>query len=414
MKASENELLTRVGPGTPGGEMFRRYWHPVGLSADLGSKPKLVRILGEDLVLFRKRDGVCGLVDAICPHRGANLVAGYVEGEGIRCAYHGWLFDVKGRCLEQPAEPASSRLKDRVTQKSYPVEELGGLIFAYLGPDPRPLLPQFDVLVSQDGQRRPGFARHVPANWLQVVDNHQDPSHTTYLHIQMQPWEERPQCHYVETALGSMSIQVRSGPQPNTKYVRETHFIAPNGLKVCIPDAENEDFSSPSTRRLVWVVPMDDENSIEWELLFAPNKRDGTPSRFKYDPDPKLYRMDVPKPYQEYINPGVPCVPEYDSDGAVGATVVLRQDTLIQSSQGRIQPRENERLGVSDQGVILLRKIVKDCIDAVASGKDPKGLIRDPEDNECVVVEATEEVIPNDEFDRMIKVGSLYAARAAT
>lgn len=411
MNVEENLRLTQVGSGTPGGEMLRRYWHPVGVSADLGTKPKLVKLLGEELALFRRADGTCGLIEAKCPHRGASLVAGRVEGDGLRCAYHGWLFSPKGKCLEMPMEPADSRLRSRITQKAYPVEELGGLVFAYLGPEPRPLLPRYDVLVDTNGVRRPNFARYVPANWLQLVDNHQDPGHTTFLHVEMQPWVEQPECYYVNTHLGSMSIQVRSGPRPKTKYVRETHFFAPNGLKVCIPDQENEDFSVPSTRRFVWVVPMDDYQSIEWEVLFAPFDSNGNPTRFKYDADAQLYRMDAPQPYQEYICPGKLPVAAYDADGARGATVILRQDTLIQASQGARQPRENERLGVSDEGVVKLRRVIAECINRVSSGDDPIGVIRNPEDNTRVEVEAAEEVVSDEEYEKAIRCGGLFAAR---
>ena len=142
MKSEDNYELTRVGAHTPAGRMLRRYWHPVGVSADLKDTPKLVKILGEELVLFRKPDGQCGLLDSRCPHRGANLATGYVEAEGLRCPYHGWLFSVSGACLQQPCEPADSRFKERIQQVNYPVQELGGLVFAYLGPSPAPELPR--------------------------------------------------------------------------------------------------------------------------------------------------------------------------------------------------------------------------------------------------------------------------------
>jgi 5,5'-dehydrodivanillate O-demethylase len=413
MKAEENIELTRVGPDTPAGRMLRRYWHPVGVSDDLKNTPKSVKILGEELVLFRKPDGSCGLLGSRCPHRGAALAAGYVEAEGLRCPYHGWLFSASGACLDQPCEPANSRFKERITQRNYPVQELGGLVFAYLGPLPAPELPRVDMLVDPKGTRRAAFARYVPSNWLQLVDNHQDPTHTTWLHNQMQPWQESPECHYFDSPIGSIAVAARSGPRTGTRYVREVHFITPNGIKVPIPDNGEAAFASPSTLRYAWVVPMDDYNSIEFEVLFAPFDSAGNPTHFKYDADPALYEMPVPQPYAEYINPGSNSYPDYEAAGARGATVILRQDTLIQGSQGTIQPRENEHLAVSDQGVIKLRRILKECIDAVARGEDPRGVIRQPPKDGIVHVEVAEEIINEDEFKALVSHQGLAAARAA-
>ncbi|WP_337180027.1 Rieske 2Fe-2S domain-containing protein [Hydrogenophaga borbori] len=413
MKTEDNIVLTRVGPDTPAGRMLRRYWHPIGLSDDLKDQPKLVKLLGEELVLFRQPDGHCGLLESRCPHRGANLAAGYVESEGLRCPYHGWKFSATGACLDQPCEPAGSRFKERIRQVSYPVQELGGLVFAYLGPQPTPQLPRWDVLVNPNGRRRPAFARYVPANWLQLVDNHQDPSHTTWLHQQMPSWQQTPECHYFESPLGSIAVAARQGPREATRYVREVHFIAPNGMKVPIPDLDHADFDQPSTLRHVWVVPIDDHQSIEWEVLFAPFDKSGQATPFNYDADPALYDMPRPRPYAEYITPGTPDYPDYFGGGARGATVILRQDTLIQSSQGVVQPREHEHLATSDRGVMLLRRILKECIDAVARGEDPRGVFRDPPAQGVIYVEAVEEIVSEEEFQALLAHEGLDAARAA-
>ena len=142
MTREENETLTRVGAGTPMGDLLRRYWWPVGMSADAKDKPTFVRLLGEDFVLFRDGEGRPGVLGAYCSHRRANLCLGDVEAAGLRCRYHGWLYDVEGRVLQTPGEPAESGLTDSIRHPSYPVEELGGLVFTYLGPQPVPLLPQ--------------------------------------------------------------------------------------------------------------------------------------------------------------------------------------------------------------------------------------------------------------------------------
>ncbi len=158
LSREQNELLTRTGPGTPGGALLRRYWQPVALARELppGGDPVPVDLLGEELVLFRDPDGRVGLLDRHCCHRGTDLTFGRIEDGGLRCLYHGWLYDVTGKCLEQPGEPEGSTYKDKVRQTAYPVVERAGAFFAYLGPDPAPEFPHYDFLV---GARRPHATR---------------------------------------------------------------------------------------------------------------------------------------------------------------------------------------------------------------------------------------------------------------
>src|SRR5438552_736885 len=177
-----NEKLTRVGPGTPMGTLLRRYWFPIAGTAELEDNPvKKVRLLGEDLVLYRDRSGKLGLIDEPCPHRRVSMEYGIPEAEGLRCPYHGWVFNHEGKCLEQPAEPWDSTFKDRVTTKAYQVQELGGLVFAYMGPSPAPLLPRYDVLVWDNAIRHVGVTM-IPCNWMQAMENSLDPTHVEWLH----------------------------------------------------------------------------------------------------------------------------------------------------------------------------------------------------------------------------------------
>src|SRR5439155_25380978 len=164
----ENELLTRVGPGTPGGELLRRYWLPVAAAQELTeeSPTKFVRVLGEDLILFKDKSGNFGLIQDHCVHRGASLLYGRVEERGIACAYHGWLYDTQGNCLECPAEPAGSNLHVTVRQRAYPVQKVVGLYWAYLGPLPAPALPRYDILVRRDGRRTLQLRGQVDCNYL--------------------------------------------------------------------------------------------------------------------------------------------------------------------------------------------------------------------------------------------------------
>src|SRR5438045_1009629 len=178
----QNDLICQVGPGTPGGNRFRRYWVAAGYSVDFqpGGQPKAVRLLGEDLVMFRDVDGEMGLLGLRCSHRLTSLAYGRVEYGGIRCPFHGWVYDVNGRCLEQPAEPVS--FADRIRHPSYPCQDLGGMIFAYMGPAAlRPLLPNYEVLVREDGSRQDRYWA-MDGNYLQHVEGALDTVHFSYLH----------------------------------------------------------------------------------------------------------------------------------------------------------------------------------------------------------------------------------------
>lgn len=182
----QNERLTKVGPGTPCGDLLRRYWQaicPAGEITEANPK-KRVRIMGEDLLVYRAADGEVLCIQEHCPHRRASLFYGFIEPGGIRCCYHGWKYDAVGQCIERPFEPGAP---DKIRARAYPVEELGGLLFAYLGPDPEraPLLPRWDVLVRDDGRRNIVVMPMHDCNWLQVQENTVDSVHTYYLHGHM-------------------------------------------------------------------------------------------------------------------------------------------------------------------------------------------------------------------------------------
>ena len=178
----ENELLTRIGPGTRMGTLLRRYWWPFAAASDMDNRWTMpVRLLGENLVVYRDRSGALGLIAEQCPHRRASLVYGIPTANGLRCPYHGWAFDHAGHCTEQPNEPANSTFKDKVAIAGYPIEELGGLLFAYLGPLPAPLVPRLAPYVVPGAIRLVG-KQVVPCNWLQIMENSLDPIHTEWLH----------------------------------------------------------------------------------------------------------------------------------------------------------------------------------------------------------------------------------------
>ncbi|MEA3024786.1 MAG: 5,5-dehydrodivanillate O-demethylase oxygenase subunit, partial [Alphaproteobacteria bacterium] len=184
LTAEQNELLTRVGPGTPCGDMMRRYWHPIAAVSELeGHKwNKRIRLLGEDLVLYRDKQGRMGLIAEQCPHRRASLAYGMPTDDGIRCPYHGWEFGHQGQCLSQPNEPEKSSFKSKIKTPAYPVEEMGGMFWAYMGSaEEKPLLPRIDGFVTDGAIRMCGRAL-IPVNWLQIMENSLDPIHTEWLH----------------------------------------------------------------------------------------------------------------------------------------------------------------------------------------------------------------------------------------
>ncbi|HET6598675.1 MAG TPA: Rieske 2Fe-2S domain-containing protein, partial [Burkholderiaceae bacterium] len=263
------EELTRVGRGSPMGELLRRYWHPVGLSTDACNVPARVRVLGEDLVLFRDSQGRPGLLHERCAHRGASLYYGRTEEQGIRCCYHGWLFDVTGNCQDQPCEPNGGIARARMRQPWYPVEERYGLVFAYMGPDDRrPLLPTYDVLetlapgevletdANSIGSGGPVI---VPCNWLQHYENVMDPYHVPILHGSFSGPQFvaqmglMPEVTFETYALGIRSTSLRRLDGARV-HRRITEALTPTVRMVASPRVEEYGRCSI----VGWVLPIDD------------------------------------------------------------------------------------------------------------------------------------------------------------
>ena len=370
MDARENETLTRVGPGTAAGETLRKYWLPIGFSHEIKPDfPKLVRWLGEDLILFRDEHGRVGLVEPTCPHRGTSLEYGWIEGGGLRCCYHGWVFDVGGRCLEQPGEPPGSTFKDRIKLKAYTVRELGGIVWAYMGSGEPPSLPRYDFLVREDGERT--FAGYLRAcNFMNQLDNCLDPVHATVLHgrevhgVRQNPErQESPEFEVVADELMASYVARRQGPIADQEWHREVSYTPPilvihdGGSLPGQPDAFFAD--------VAWRMPVDDYNSYSFILKFFPFKN-GKPSARKA----REMRKAPPLMRGSRV--------QFDM------TTVNGQDSAAQISQGAIADRSKEHLGHSDRGVIQVRKLWMSAIQAVMRGEDPPGLIRDLKEEEMI------------------------------
>ena len=375
---AQNERLTQTGRGTPGGELLRRYWWPVAASTQLENESVMsVRLMGEDLALYRTESGKLGLVAERCSHRGASLVYGIPEEEGLRCPYHGWRYDATGRCNDTPGEssgkleassetqsrPARERtaFSDKVCIAGYPVEELGGLIFAYLGPKPAPLLPRWDVLARDDLRREVGIT-DLPINWLTLAENQMDPYHLDYLHTRYMNYvmkkrgkpkiaEER---RHVDIAfdvweLGIMKRRLLEGDDPETseEWLVGHPLLFPNTLAL-----------GGERPRLGYRV-LDDTHLRVYSVFSFPYQ-DGE---------------ERPQPMKWYE------IPYLHDDGSFIVETVLGTDFMACVTQGAIPDRTNERLGTTDRGVILYRKLLEEQIAAVERGEDPLGIIRDPARN---------------------------------
>lgn len=361
---SSNETLTRVGPGTPMGDLMRRYWQPIaGASEFDDTDTKPVRLMGEDLVLYRDLSGNYGLVDRHCPHRRADMSYGYVEACGLRCNYHGWLFDAEGCCTEQPFEEmvdSESRFKDKVRIKAYPVEEKAGLLWAYLGPEPRPLVPTWEPFTWGNGFVQIVLSE-IPCNWFQCQENSIDPVHFEWMHSN---WKTR--------------LEGRTGP------------YAPTHVKVAFEEfdhgfiyrrvREDTDENNPlwtvgrvclwpnalfTGGHFEWRVPIDDENTLSVGWFF--NR--------------------VPKEREPYAQEEIPCWHSPIVDRETGRWItshVMNQDFIAWVGQGPVTDRTQEHLGHSDRGVIMIRKRFLDDMEAIEKGGDPKAIIRDPLRNDCI------------------------------
>ena len=274
----ENTLLTQTGPGTPGGDLLRRYWQPVALSSDIADGPIAIRVLSEDLVLFRDEAGRPGLLGLHCPHRCADLSYGRVEDGGLRCLYHGWLFDIEGRCLEQPAEPDGSTYKDEVRHKSYPCREAAGAIFAYLGPGAPPLFPGFHFLSAPEAHVHQTKLYHR-CNYLQANEGNIDPAHLSYLHGFKKPLAEkgeqslkvqqaiirdiRPKIEIERTRFG-IRIYAQRHSEAGQKLVRITNYVFPN-LGFFAGEGGR---SGPGGYSVHWHVPIDDASHWRYDFVY--------------------------------------------------------------------------------------------------------------------------------------------------
>lgn len=374
--------LPRVGPETPAGQWLRRYWVCVSRDEDLKDIPVGLKILGEDLVLFRDLSDRAGLVGSHCPHRGSSLEYGDIEDKGIRCPYHGWLFDVTGQCLEQPAEPEGSNFHKKISHLAYPVRELGGLLFAYMGPEPDrpPPLPRYAPLVRGDGQRFLEPPRHYDYNWFNFFENAPDVSHLSILHrysgYGKQSWgnnffsyDDIPPFEMAETEFGLKAVSRKPGPETGTEFIHELGAFFPS--IVHLGSVNSQGRQEPDNEHTIFLTPSDDHSFMLFSIDFYTGS---DPDFFDKMMDRRYSTaMEKPKPYDKR---------RYQ---AFRGSIVM-EDIVTQGTQRPLGERD-EHLGQSDRGVLMLRKMMRQEIETAMNGKRPKG------------------VLTKDEADRLIDFG---------
>jgi 5,5'-dehydrodivanillate O-demethylase oxygenase subunit len=368
MNAAQNDRLCRVGPGTPCGNLMRRYWHPIAASsqlADAGTMP--IRLLGEDFVLYRDRSGGLGLIEPHCAHRGAGMLFGIPDECGLRCSYHGWVYDATGQCIEQPFETfvdPANRYMDRVRLEAHPIEELGGLIWTYFGPEPRPLIPHWEGLVREDVKREIGMAI-LPCNWLQSLENSGDSPHVVYAHraFSQYVFEKlgRPDLTRHAFSSGMDGFQPKRPPE-RSPYGWGSHMFP---------------YSGAIADQYQMRVPVDDTHTLHiWYVFYtAENERELGIEVPPQDDPRSIPFFEVPVPgLDERRQPQWSLL-----DGNSG------QDILMWASQGAIYDRTREHLGHGDEQIIRARQLLEEQISIVEEGGDPLNVFRDPAENQCIV-----------------------------
>jgi len=378
--ATRWDVLTKTGADTRMGQLLRRYWWPIAGASELakpGTKP--VRLMGEDLVLYKDLGGRFGLLDRHCRHRRADLTYGYVEECGLRCNYHGWLYAETGQCLAQPYEDMAhpdARIKDGVRIKAYPVQELGGLLWAYLGPQPAPLVPNWEFFGWKNGFRQIVKA-HIPCNWFQCQENSIDPVHFEWTHSN---W--------------SVRLKGDTGPySPQHVKVDFNEFEYGFQYKRIRTDTSEQDRLWTIGRVCLWPnalftgnhiefrVPVDDENtlSITWHFGRVPHER------------------------EPYVQDTIPTWEGPIADPRTGRWItshVMNQDFVTWVGQGQIANRAEEYLAPSDRGIVMIRRRFLEDLDAIDQGRDPKAIVRDPAVNASIELPVAERRALVDGFSR--------------
>jgi phthalate 4,5-dioxygenase len=406
ISAEENRLLTQTGPKTPAGELLRRYWQPVALSAELppGGQPQTVRIMGEELVLFRDDQGRPGLLGLHCSHRGTDLSYGRVEDGGLRCLYHGWLYDISGCVLEQPGEPGGGANRNEIRHRAHPCRESGGVIFTYMGPGEPPLLPNYEFLNVQPEQRAVTKVRYR-CNYLQGNEGNIDPVHLSFLHQYLA--EAKPPLQRVvpgsestdntllrkdiapaiEVELTDFGLRIYSvrDTGPGNRYLRVTNFVMPN-LSAFGGSTVGQGYA------VHWHVPIDDFS--HWKYIFMFSRERALPeeliqkNRAELTPGYELARNGDNRYQQDRASMSA------KSFTGMGFNFQAH-DAFATESQGSVQDRTQEHLVTSDKAIVAARKLLLKAMSDAQEGRDPQHVVREPKSNDFLHLQVFSEVVPD-------------------
>lgn len=420
LSIEDNELLTRTGPGTAMGDLFRRFWLPVALSKEVGPTekgPTKVTVLGEKLIAFRNKDDTVGLVDARCPHRLANLYWGRNEGDGLRCVYHGWKFDKEGNCLDQPAESEETCFKQHVKLKAYPTHEVGGAIWAYMGPaDKKPPFPEFEfTLVPSDHVY--ASKRLQLCNWLQNLEGELDTAHVQQLHQhEVVPGSMvalAPRYEIKDTGFGMLMIAKREGkdgtPHAGKINWRMTPYIMPSGT--LIPQAPDR------PQHLTFAVPIDDVTMMGYTVSWRADRPITGEDMRRFTEDDILHLRVDPETFLPVANIHNDYLIDRKSQATETMTGIpgLRlQDVAVQEDQdGPIAPRHLEKLGSTDLAIVMMRRKLLTTVKGLQSGQEPP----QPSDSESfkcrsVFAEVSSDLTWQDVFKSVQPAGSKVALEA--
>ncbi|MAJ92226.1 MAG: aromatic ring-hydroxylating dioxygenase subunit alpha [Rhodospirillaceae bacterium] len=400
LKEDLNRLVTQVGPDTGCGKLMRQYWQPAALTEELaGERPvKALTLMGEDLILYRYGDNEYGLIGRHCPHRGADLCFGRLEDGGLRCAFHGWLFDHTGKCLEQPAEPANSNFYKKIKHTAYPCVERNGIIFAYMGTGTPPALPAFDCFEAPN-EFTFAFKGFVDCNWLQLNEVGIDPSHASFLHRFFDDETDKeaygqqfrfsteendiaitkvlreydcPEIDIEQTETGIRLYALRRLNDADM-HVRVTNQIFPNAIIIPI---------SNEMMLTQWHVPIDDTTSW-WYAIFSSFSEKVDKERMRND-RLELYRLPDYRPRKNRDNDYGYDPEEQRSKTYTGMSEDINvHDQWAVESLGKIQDRTQEHLGTADKAIIANRKLLIRAIEAVERDEEPEIALRPDDPAAC-------------------------------
>jgi len=392
LSAEMNELLTRPGPGTRMGDLWRRYWVPALMSTEVpepDGPPVRVRLLGEDLVAFRDTTGSVGLVSAYCPHRRAPMFFGRNEEAGLRCVYHGWKFDSAGNCVDMPSEPPDSIFRTKINIAAYPTYEVGGLVWAYLGPRAEmPAFPGYEWLRAPATHRRVSKTLEH-ANWLQALEGGIDTAHSSFVHnndlsdaSRLKSIDQHPQLEVERTDYGFRYAGIRS-VSGDRRYVRAYQYLMPAmQMRAAFLTGSGSPRELPTLRGHIW-VPIDDEWTMVYNwICSADQEREITDAFWE------KHEKTAGRGADDYIEGSYRLKRNLDNDFLVdremqrsrtytGITGLNTQDFAVQEGMGPICDRTQEHLGTSDKAIIMARRLLREALDDIAEGRQPGG--SDPE-----------------------------------